>query len=266
MPSDVKPTYARTVGKQRSLIPTHDERRIRMFSESADLYDLIYRQFKDYADETRRIARLLKRVHSDGKTLLDVACGTGEHPRHLAGDYGYRVDGLDVEPEFVRLAQQKNPSGRFLCADMTDFYMERRYDAILCLFSSIGYVRTLENVERTLRRFREHLAVGGVVVVEPWIEPQAWQSGRVFMHTAEADHGAVCRMSHSARRGETSVLTFHYLIGRGEGIERVTETHELGLFTREQLESCFTAAGFTAVEYDSEGLIGRGLFTARVTE
>lgn len=233
-----------------------------MFSRSADLYDLIYRQFKDYAEESRRIARLLERVHPGGKSVLDVACGTGEHARHLADDHGYRVDGLDVEPEFIRLAQQKNPSGRFLCADMTDFHVERRYDAVLCLFSSIGYVRTLENVERTLRRFREHLTVGGVVVVEPWIEPHAWQNGRVFMHAAEADDVAVCRMSHSGRRGDISVLAFHYLIGRGEGIEHLTETHELGLFTRQQLERCFAAAGFTAVEYDPEGLIGRGLFTA----
>lgn len=237
-----------------------------MFSQSADLYDLIYKQFKDYADESRRIAELLRRVQPDANTVLDVACGTGEHARHLAGDHGFLVDGLDIEPEFVRLAQQKNPSGRFVCADMTDFHMEASYDAILCLFSSIGYVRTLENVERTLRRFHEHLAVGGVVVVEPWIEPEAWQSGPVFMHTSEADHVAVCRMSHSTRRGDTSVLTFHYLIGRGEGIEHVTETHALGLFSREQLDRCFAAAGFTAVEYDPEGLIGRGLFTARVTE
>ncbi len=67
----------------------------------------------------------------------------------------------------------------------------------------------------------------------------------------------------SGRRGRLSMIEFHYLVGRGEGIEHMTETHELGLFTREELERCFEAAGFTEVDYDPEGLIGRGLFTAR---
>lgn len=234
-----------------------------MFSRSAHLYDLIYRQFKDYTDESRRVAELLDRVHPEARTVLDVACGTGEHARLLAQEYGYSVDGLDVEPEFVRLAEQKHPDGRFVCGDMTDFDLGGCYDAVLCLFSSIGYVRTLENVERTLSQFRRHLAVGGVVVVEPWIEPAAWQSGRVFMHTAESEDVSVCRMSHSAQRGRMSVLEFHFLIGRDEGVEHLTETHQLGLFTRDELERCFVAAGFKDIKYDAEGLTGRGIFTAQ---
>lgn len=80
-----------------------------MFSETAELYDLIYQQFKDYMDESRRIAVLLERVHPEAKSVLDVACGTGEHARILSAKYGYRVNGLDLEPEFVRIAQRKNP-------------------------------------------------------------------------------------------------------------------------------------------------------------
>jgi len=163
-----------------------------MFSKSAALYDLIYGQFKDYADECRRIAELLKRIRPGAETVLDVACGTGEHARLLSRDHGLRVDGLDLEPEFVRLAQRKNPEGRFVAADMTDFDL--------------------------------------------------------------------------GRHGRLSTLDFHYLIGREAGIEDATETHELGLFTRKELEARFAAAGFAAVDYDPEGLIGRGLFTARVSD
>jgi SAM-dependent methyltransferase len=237
-----------------------------MFSRSAELYDQIYRQIKDYEGESRRVAELLGRLHPDARTVLDVGCGTGEHARHLARDHGYDVDGLDVEPDFVRLARHKHPEGSFACADMMDFDLGRRYDAVLCLFSAIGYVKTLENVERALRRFRAHLADGGVVVLEPWIEPDTWRAGRIYLHTAESEEVTVCRMSLSARRGRLSVIEFHYLVGRGEGIEHMTETHELGLFTREELERCFHAAGFTGVDYDPEGLIGRGLFTARAGE
>ena len=237
-----------------------------MFSKSARLYDLIYGQFKDYAEESRRIAALLERLHPEAETVLDVGCGTGEHARFLREAHGYRVDGVDLEPECVRIAAEKCPEGRFVCGDMTTFVLERRYDAVLCLFSSIGYSRSLDGVGRALARFREHLAPGGVVVVEPWIEPDAWQEGRVHMHTAESDEEKVCRMGHASRYGKVSVLTFHYLLGRESGIEHFTEVHEMGLFTREELESGFREASLEVVEYDPEGLIGRGLFVARAAE
>lgn len=235
-----------------------------MFSETAELYDLIYQQFKDYTGESRRIAGLLERVHPEAKTVLDVACGTGEHARILSAKYGYEVDGLDLEPEFVRIAQRKNPGREFVCANMIDFELGRSYDAVLCLFSSIGYAKTLENVRRTLESFRRHLASGGVVVVEPWFGPSEWHAGSVFMKTAEAEGVKVCRMSHSVVHGRVSVLEFQYLIGRAEGLEHRREVHELGLFTTGEMRRCFGEAGLDVVEYDPEGPIGRGLFVVRV--
>jgi SAM-dependent methyltransferase len=237
-----------------------------MFSESAPLYDLIYGPLKDYAGECARIAALLRRVHPAARTVLDAACGTGEHARRLSEAHGYEVDGFDLEPEFVRLAGRKRPGGRFLRADLTDFDMGRRYDAVLCLFSSIAYVKTLARVRRTLRAFRRHLAPGGVVLVEPWFEPGAWQSGRVFVHTGGAEGITVCRMSHSSRRRRVSVVQFEYLVGRAGGIERLSETHELGLFRTDELAGCFPAAGLEVLEHDPAGLTGRGLFVARARE
>src|SRR5262249_725176 len=92
----------------------------RMFSGSADLYDRIYASFKDYAQEARDIAALLCRAHPRGRTVLDVACGTGEHARLLAAEHGLSVDGLDLDPAFVRIASAKHPGGRFEQADMMD--------------------------------------------------------------------------------------------------------------------------------------------------
>lgn len=234
-----------------------------MFSETAELYDLIYKQFKDYMEESGRIAALLETIHPEATTVLDVACGTGEHARILSGKYGYEVDGLDLEPEFVHIAQRKNPGREFVCANMIDFDLSRSYDAVLCLFSSIGYAKTLDNVRRTLENCRKHLASGGVVVVEPWLGPEEWHAGSVFMKTAEAEGVKVCRMSHSVVQDGLSILEFQYLVGRAESLEHRREVHELGLFTTEEMGRCFAEAGLPVVEYDPQGLIGRGLFVAR---
>jgi trans-aconitate methyltransferase len=232
-----------------------------VFSASAELYDLIYGSFKDYAAEARALAALIRGVHPAAHTVLDVACGTGEHARLLTAQ-GFAVDGLDLDPAFVRIARRKLPNATVAEGDMTSFDLGRRYDVVLCLFSAIGYVRTLDNVRRTLERFRAHLADGGIVVVEPWFPPGVLQPGYVSMKTVEAPGVAVCRMSHMTVEGRTSHLRFEYLIGRATGIEHAVELHELGLFTTEEMADGFARAGLRA-EHDPVGLSDRGLFVAR---
>jgi predicted TPR repeat methyltransferase len=92
-----------------------------MFDASAEYYDLIYSTLKDYALETEQIASLLRRINPTCRTVLDVACGTGEHARRLAAE-GFAVDGLDLSEAFVSIASRKHPGGRFFVADMGDFH------------------------------------------------------------------------------------------------------------------------------------------------
>jgi ubiquinone/menaquinone biosynthesis C-methylase UbiE len=69
-----------------------------VFSESAAFYDAIDGAFKDYRAESARIAAMLRAVQPTVRTVLDVACGTGEHVRLLRADNGVLVDGLDMDP------------------------------------------------------------------------------------------------------------------------------------------------------------------------
>jgi SAM-dependent methyltransferase len=228
-----------------------------MFSKSAQWYDALYSS-KDYQAEAEQILSLLRRKRPLAKSLLDVACGTAEHDRYLSQHY--QVDGIDLEPEFVHIAAGKNPGGHFTRADMTDFDLHKAYDIILCLFSSIGYVGTLENVTRALACFKKHLAPGGLLLVEPWFTPQTWNADYpVHMLTAEQGDACICRMNQNGLDGNISILNFHYLVGQGKTVSYFTERHELGLFTKEEMLAAFQKAGIQAA-YDEQGLTGRGLY------
>jgi SAM-dependent methyltransferase len=232
-----------------------------MFSASAEYYDLIYSTFKDYAAESARIAGLLREVHPACRTILDAACGSGEHARWLAHE-GFDVDGVDLDPAFLRIARRKHPAGRFFEADMSDFHLPHRYDAVLCLFSSIGYLTTLDRVTKALICFREHLSAGGVILVEPWFGPGALDPDRVMRVTGEADGITVTRVSRVALEGRRSRLLFDYEIADGSGIRQASEVHELGLFTTDEMMEAFRQAGLD-VAFDPSGFSDRGLYLAK---
>jgi SAM-dependent methyltransferase len=232
-----------------------------MFSATAEFYDLIYSTFKDYEGESAQIASLLHSCNPQCRTVLDAACGTGEHARLLAAR-GFVVDGIDLDPAFVRIAGRKHPAGRFFEADMGDFHLPHRYDAVLCLFSSIGYLQTLDRVTRALTCFREHLTPGGVIVVEPWFAPGVLDPERVARNTGEANGVRVSRVSRVEIAGRLSRLHFDYEISDGAGVRHASEVHELGLFTTAELMRTFREAGLDA-DHDPKGLSDRGLFVAR---
>lgn len=234
------------------------------YTRSAAFYDLIYGG-KPYAEEAERVhGRIQAHLRSGGNALLDVGCGSGNHLAHLRRHY--RCEGVDLDAGLLSIARERYPDSAFHQGDMADFDLGRRYDALVCLFSAIGYVRTVERLGETMRTFARHLLPGGVAVVEPWLTPEVYSSGYVHTDTPETPELKVARMVHSGMRGELSVLTFSYLIGRAEGIERFEEHHELGLFTREQMMDAFRGAGLEVVEHDPHGLTGRGLYVARRPE
>jgi SAM-dependent methyltransferase len=235
-----------------------------MFTESEEFYDIIYSTFKDYPGEAARIAELLRGLQPRCRTVLDVASGTGEHARLLAL-LGFEVDGLDLDPAFVRIASRKHPAGRFFQGDMTDFRLPYRYDAVLCLFSSIGYLKTLDRVGRALIRFREHLQPGGVILVEPWLQPGVLDTTRITRQAGEANGVRVSRVTRAEAEERLSRLIFDYEITDGNGTRHAHEVHELGLFTTAELMDTFRAAGLDA-HHDPKGLCDRGLFAATVAE
>lgn len=234
------------------------------YARGAAFYDLIY-GFKEYEAESGQVHRLVQRhLRSSGNALLDVGCGTGGHLAHLRRHYG--CEGLDLDAGLLAVARERIPEARFYQGDMTDFDLGRRYDAVICLFSAIGYVRTEERLGETMRAFARHLEPGGVAVVEPWLTPEAFVPGRVRVDLPEHSGAQVVRMVHSGMRDGLSILTFSYLIGREQGIEHFEEDHALGLFTHEQMTDAFRRAGLEVVEHDPHGLTGRGLYVARRPE
>jgi ubiquinone/menaquinone biosynthesis C-methylase UbiE len=230
-----------------------------MFTKSAAFYDAIY-SWKDYEAEAAKVRGLID-AHSrrPAQTLLDVACGTGAHMAHLKRHY--HVEGLDLDPRMLAIARERHPEVTLHEGDMASFDLGKEFDALICLFGSIGYMKSPEPLGQTLRNFARHLRPGGVALVEPWLTPDTYKGGGLHSLFVDEPDLRIARMYMGYTEGDVAILDFRYLIGTTSGIEYFTERHELGLLTRTQYTSALQEAGFEAT-YDDYGFTGRGLYTA----
>ena len=99
-------------------------------------------------------------------------------------------------------------------------------------------------------------------MVEPWLTPDVFEAGRSSVDRAETPRGRVERTYHAERRGHLSRLLFDYRIEDSAGVHRLSEVHELGLFSVEEMQAAFASVGLAAA-FDPVGLTGRGLWVAQ---
>ncbi|MCX4828825.1 class I SAM-dependent methyltransferase [Streptomyces sp. NBC_01016] len=102
---------------------------------------------------------LLRQLPPQGRTALDVGCGTGRFARRLVA-HGYRVDALDPDPATLAVAEAAGGGPRYRVADAAQAELPpAHYDVISCL-ASLHHMPF-----ETLTRFRKALAPGGRLLV-----------------------------------------------------------------------------------------------------
>jgi len=227
-----------------------------MHNESARVYDALCRH-KDYAAASAKLRELLLRLVPRASCLLDVACGTGRHLELLKEHY--RVEGLDLSGEMLRIAGQRCPGVPLHEGDLVNFTIDHKFDAVCCLFGSIGYARTAENLDRAVLCMASHLRSGGALIVEPWITPDRFVTGKLVFDAVNDADLKVARMYVTQCEGRLSVYEAQYLVGTPQGVSSFAERQELGLFSDAEYRAAFRKAGLEMVDLGTD-LFGYGLF------
>lgn len=224
---------------------------------TADVYNAIYGK-KDYAQEATRLKEIIDEFKkSPGNQLLDVACGTGNHLAYLTDQF--EITGLDLSEEQLVEARKRFPTLTFHQGDMRDFKLEKKFDVVTCLFSSIGYANEIADMQKAITNMAAHLLPGGVLIIEPWIERGKYVAGTVHATFVDEPELKISRINTSAIKDGKSILDLHHLVGRPSGVEYFVEHHELGLYSNDEYMNAIKHAGLIT-HHDEHGLTGRGLY------
>jgi ubiquinone/menaquinone biosynthesis C-methylase UbiE len=219
--------------------------------ELARLYDEFYAA-KPYPEEARFVSRCLAEAGvPPGGRILDLACGTGGHALELAA-LGYAVVGVDraegMLEEARRKASERGLEVEFLCQDLRQLDVgEGTYDDAVCLFDSLGYLLTDDDISEALRRVNRSLKPGGAFIVEAWHEAAMLSAyDKVRVRRLALPSGEVVRISETDVDVESQSATVSYTIFRQAPDGRwdcVREEHRNRFFMQRDLARLLEASG-----------------------
>jgi SAM-dependent methyltransferase len=144
-------------------------------SDYAKVYDAIYRS-KDYDGEVNLIERILVSLGFAGsRRLLDLGCGTGAHALRLA-ERGHFVAGVDRSSPMLAEARAKTATAfkssvEFHRSDIRELDLCQRFDAVLMMFTVLGYQLSDADLMAALASVRRHLEPSGLFVFDVWHGP-----------------------------------------------------------------------------------------------
>jgi SAM-dependent methyltransferase len=230
--------------------------------EVSAVYDLFYLgRGKEFAAEADVVASTVKAREPEAATLLDVACGTGEHLRSLRGHFTH-VEGLEQSPDMRSVAMRKLPDVPVHAGDMRDFDLGSRFDAVCSLFSAVSYLPATADLDAAIATMARHLRPGGVLVIDPWWFPDQFLDGFTDESEVRDEQRVVRRRSHSRGEGKVVRHEAEYHVTEPSGTWSFRAVQLLTMFTRAEYLTAFARAG-CSVEYLEDTLSERGLFVGR---
>ena len=116
---------------------------------------------KDFFDKLFR--------HNNVQTVLDCACGTGQH-LYMLSQLGYRLWGSDYSSSMLEVAKRNlQDRGQNIPLHQCDFrYLESQFDssfdAIICLTTSLPHLHTDEDLLLAIQSMKNRLNNGGLLI------------------------------------------------------------------------------------------------------
>lgn len=212
-----------------------------LYQDIAKYYDKIF-YWKDYKKEVDFIESFFRKYNLDGKEILDVACGTGSHANEF-GKRGYDVTCLDLSEKMLKLAKKKIKNTKFYKADMKNFNLNQRFDAITCLFGSINYNLSSKELESTLGNFYNHLKTKGVCIFDVWLTKESFRNNKTLDGYSDSQL-KIARFMNSFIYGNKGKVISTYLVKDNRKISFFEDEHMFGLFSNNEIIKLMRKVGF----------------------
>jgi ubiquinone/menaquinone biosynthesis C-methylase UbiE len=227
------------------------------FSRFAPVYDRFMNKYVNYGAWVQYVQRIFRHYACRPGLLLDLACGTGI-PTTLLAREGYRLIAVDRSEAMLAVLAEKvgNFSVRLVHSDMRDFTLPEPVDAGICLYDSMNYLLTQDDLTHCLRTVYRHLKPEGLFAFDMnTIHGLATYWGdRQTVRDVEDIHSVWDTRYDPETRISSLRLTFSVLSGRRkEPGPTCIEVHEERGYSIEEVTASLRKAGFAHNDFFQHG-------------
>ncbi len=229
-----------------------------IFGTYAQYYNLLYKD-KDYAAEADYVHNLIARYRPEGKSLLDLGCGTGRHDILLAKK-GYRITGVDMSDKMLAVANSQlaalSPdlySPDFVHGDIRTVRLGKTFDIVTSLFHVISYQVSNEYLLATFETVKMHLRPGGIFIFDCWYGPAVLTDRPVVrIKRLEDQEISVTRIAEPVMHPNKNLVDVNYHIfvrdqATGD-VKELQETHRMRYLFRPEIEFLLSETGMKVIE------------------
>jgi SAM-dependent methyltransferase len=174
--------------------------------------------------------------------------------------YGYQIIASDYSTDMLtqarKKAQKMGSRIDFRQQDMRTLDVpERPFDAIICLFDSIGYVSTNENIEAVLKNVQTHLITGGLFIFEFWHAGAMIRSyDPLRIRRWQTPEGEILRISETSidyQKQLCHVAYSIYELKKNGSYNQLHETQTNRFFLLKEMESFLKNSGLMLLKWFS---------------
>ncbi|MEH7111997.1 methyltransferase domain-containing protein [Neobacillus niacini] len=226
------------------------------YEQFAYLYDELM-QDAPYDEWVRFVKEKLDKYQVDGKSLLDLACGTGELSVRFAKE-GFSVTGVDLSADMLAVAQAKAQEEGlnipFFEQDMANLEGHGEFDIIGIFCDSLNYLKSDLDVIHTFSCALEHLKDSGILFFDVH---STYKISQLFIDqtfTMAEDHLSYIWNSFAGELPNSveHELSFFVLDEQTGKYDRFDELHYQRTYSVQQYSAWLEQAGFEILEVSAD--------------
>jgi len=217
----------------------------------------IYDEYAEVYDDSGQIifsikmipylAELLQRHPAPGHSILDLACGTGTVALSFAHQ-GWEVYGVDASSGMLQQARRKAEEANQILTlsqqDMRHFVLPQPVAVVTCLYDSLNYMLTLNDLHKVFAGVSTALTPGGVFMGDMNTKvtlEEVWGNNTFFVENPEM--ALVLRSGYEPNSGLSTVDIVGFVRQEGDLYARFDEHHSEVAYDNAQVHSALEAVG-----------------------
>ena len=199
-----------------------------------------------------------------GASVLDLCCGQGRHSIQLA-KRGLRVTSLDLNAEYLELAKQAAATAKVeietVAADMREIPFEDKFDAIVNMYSSFGYLESEAEDLKVLESAAKALKAGGQLLLD--MLNREWAIDNYIQNDWHTGADGTLYVERRDLDLATSRMHVHFIVVDPKGGRRESIGHNIRLYTLTEMTRLLERVGIRVTSvvggFDSEdyGIVTR---------